>query len=687
MSVQVQSISIDYWNVTIFLFFLCSILILYRKYVRTEFFLPIIILRSLLYTLLFVLSLNIILNINYKRSKPAPTKIFIDNSLSVSYYKHLSSLSYIKSIEQFIKKIKNKNIPVEVFSFGETLDTVLNVNDIKINQNSSNISLVIKNLKNDKTKGKNRAIVFSDGQINRGVSPSSLSYNGISQIFAIGVGDLKPLVDVSIKSIELPPVIIKGENIDIKLLIESQGIIDENVNVSIFKKNSLVASKNIRLTGDGTVNEVLFLINSDEIGYLEYEVQVSVLADEINIQNNRELINLQVLKDRYQIAMITGAPTFNTKFLKELILNDKKNSLDHFIFKKDGLKPSLKSFWSNSYDLIIFDNHPTTINSEEWDSYIKILIKKLVAQKSNFAIIPGEETNYNSLEKHLNILDLNISKTINSTPNHTWSSLDYTSKENYPLFNMFENIATNSLPPFDPKVYFNNNQTSSFVIGEKKRIRYFYWNSDDFSIINYMTRNSNNSDFIKSVWREAVGWLLRTGGNENIFFRTNKNSYQQGEVVEVRGKAIGRLPVSIGDIYFTRNDSILSSKKIEYDRKNNEYYSSMIASSPGIVSYFIDNINGKSSNISSRSFRVKESHIELNNIFLNEKLLKSLSKNTGGKFYFWKDKEDLLVNFNQIKNETFNNEIFYLNRNTLFLMLILLLFIIEWIIRRKYGLI
>ena len=626
-------------------------------------------------------------NINYKLSEISPVKIFIDNSLSLSYYKQLSSLSYIASVEKFIEKIKAKNIPVEIFSFGETLDTVLNVNDIEINQNSSNISLVIENLKNDKVKGGNRAVIFSDGQINRGTSPSSLSYKGISKIFAIGVGDLKPLVDVSIKSIELPPVIVKGENIDIKLLIESQGIIDKNVNVSIFKKNILIASKSIRLKGSGTINEVLFLINSDQIGYLEYQVQVGVLADEINIQNNREIINLQVLKDKYEIAIITGAPTFNTKYLKELILNDNKNKLDHFIFKKGGLNPSLKFFWGKSYDLIIFDNHPTNINSEEWDSFIKIFIKKLVAQKSNFAIIPGKETNYKSLKKYLNILDVNISKTTEFISDYNWSSLDHTSKEKYPLFKMFNNELVKYLPPFNPKVLFNTNDTFSFVIGEKKRIRYFYWNSDNFSMLDYMLRNSDNSGFIKSVWRDASGWLLRTGGNGNVFFRTNKNSYQQGEVIEIKGKAIESFPTSIGNIYFTRNDSIIASKKIEYDRKNNEYYSSIIASSPGLINYHIDNLNGESSNINGGSFRVKESHIELNNIFLNEKSLNDLSDKTGGEFHFWKDKEDLLANFNQIKNETFNNELFYLKRNILFLILILLIITIEWIVRRRVGLI
>ena len=44
------------------------------------------------------------------------------------------------------------------------------------------------------------------------------------------------------------------------------------------------------------------------------------IADEINIQNNKQVFYIQVLKNIYRVAIITGAPNFNTQFLKNIFL-------------------------------------------------------------------------------------------------------------------------------------------------------------------------------------------------------------------------------------------------------------------------------------------------------------------------------------------------------------------------------
>ena len=143
--------------------------------------------------------------------------------------------------------------------------------------------------------------------------------HSIKPIHIIGVGDKNPLVDIAITSINAPPVIIKGENIEIEVLVSSYGIINKRVNVTINSKEKLLGSKILNLSGNGSIDKIRFLINPDETGEIEYTVQVNALPDEVNIANNKQIIPIQVLRDEYKIAIITGAPNFNTGLLKNIL--------------------------------------------------------------------------------------------------------------------------------------------------------------------------------------------------------------------------------------------------------------------------------------------------------------------------------------------------------------------------------
>ena len=95
----------------------------------------------------------------------------------------------------------------------------------------------------------------------------------------------------------------------------------------------------------------------------------------------------------------------------------------------------------------------------------------------------------------------------------------------------------------------------------------------------------------------------------------------------------------------------------------------------------------KSLIVSEGSVLVQESQIELNNVFLNEKLLQKLSDATNGSFYNWTERLSTLDNINKKSNkEIFQNKIILHNNRLLFIIIIFVL-TLEWLYRRKNGLI
>ena len=119
---------------------------------------------------------------------------------------------------------------------------------------------------------------------------------------------------------------------------------------------------------------------------------------------------MHVMKDEYNIALITGAPNYNTRFIKDHLSNSKNNNIDHFTFIGNQFKPSLKEFWKNNYEVIIFDNNPVHHNKNKWNSFLRVFTKKLISHNSSFFIIPGPETDFNSISNYLEIIDLEASE-------------------------------------------------------------------------------------------------------------------------------------------------------------------------------------------------------------------------------------------------------------------------------------
>ena len=136
------------------------------------------------------------------------------------------------------------------------------------------------------------------------------------------------------------------------------------------------------LSGQESINKIRFLIKPEQAGEVEYKVQVNALPEEINISNNKQVLPIQVLKNQYRIAIITGAPNFNTRIIKDILNNNEKFISDHFYLTNSGYSTSLKQFWDTRYDLILFDNLTYAFLDVSFDCLMLLSSKDLSFQAS-----------------------------------------------------------------------------------------------------------------------------------------------------------------------------------------------------------------------------------------------------------------------------------------------------------------
>ena len=181
---------------------------------------------------------------------------------------------------------------------------------------------------------------------------------------------------------------------------------------------------------------------------------------------------------------------------------------------------------------------------------------------------------------------------------------------------------------------------------------------------------------------------MRTNNEKNFYFRSIKNSYQQGEQISVVGKPIMEPNHSAeGYIHVFSNDSLINTKQLFYDSNKKNYEGKFWASKSGKLDYRIEMFDEEKSRIVSEGeIHVQESQIELNKVFLNELPLKKLANQTNGTFNLWDSREELINVIEKKIEKTMGNTRIVLKENIAILISLFILVSIEWFLRRRLGL-
>lgn len=624
--------------------------------------------------------------------------LYIDNSVSISYHPLLSFQTIKSELEQIIYSIIKKDAFYNLFSFSGNIKKIKNTESFDSSGSSTDIGKVLNHieLNQDNLAG---AVIISDGQNNNGINPKSLIKNIKVPVYTLGIGETKPLIDLSIESVDAPTVAVKGENVNIKATINSYGNLDEKVNVVLYSGKKMIGSKFLNISGQGSRNEARFIFTPLNLGENEYIVKVSSLSEEINIDNNQQKFLISVLKDHYKVALITGAPSFNTIVIKEYITNYPRVELDHYVLSKNGYAPSLKLFWSTPYQLIIFDNYPIDVLKSKTQ---KIYSKKITSEKASLLWIIGQNITSESAQSltpffHLDYVDENINSDKNSwyfTEDIINSSIIQGS-----LTNQKSNFA-DIFPPIttpykfnakhkkvNPIAYHESDEVIPVIfMGDVKNIRSIVWTSNDFSTVKYNISSNNN---FRDIWSNLFSWLLKTGGDRNLYFRLNKESYQQGEEILITGSSIqDNLSINNQAFITIMHDSMeVNSFELRFNPESNRWEGNFWAPKPGNYNYKIVINDGSSEPMEQiGKFIVEKSQIELNQVSLNLPLLTNISNGTGAEYYSWESRSVLVDKIKSVKNKTKIDKSVVLSENKWVMIILIILLTIEWVFRKRIGL-
>ena len=650
-------------------------------------------------SLLLLLVFDPILKITSTEKNEPKTLVFIDNSKSISEF---SPVEEIEKVNNFLNEL-NSNVShqIDFFTFGSELNKIENIDDIKLiyTSTSTEFESILNKIK--KTDNVASIIIISDGIVNMGKNPSN-DFNTLAMpIYTIGIGDTSTFADIIVERVNANDFIYAERETDIEIIIRNENLDEDGITIQLYDNDKLLNSKSVQLSKSG-INRIRFPYSSKTEGEHKLTAKVSSRINEQNKSNNSQSQLINVLASKKKITLLAGGPSAD---LSTIIKSIEKNE-DFEIFKIIEL--SHNNFYKNQSDInllkesdVIFLVGFPGVNSNP--DFIKSVSEVITVENKNIFLLLSNTTDFtkiSSLKDNIPFKIENISNDFNEvlvSQNNISSSLISSSGK---ITNDW-----NNLPPINiTKTKLTPKTTSEILLNDKSgTIPIIFSNNDGTkksvvvnasNIWRWKIKSTDDSQLLDNFILNSIKWLS-IGGEEQFFsvFIPKKN-YKLGEKIIFNANLYDEIfePLNNQEVVLTLNGP---TDGIEYSFSqiaDGIYEVEALMDEPGQYNYTAQLAdNPRKLKPVSGKIIVEPIELELVERKLNSRFLESISLTTGGKFSKM-DVTDFLIaeldkNYsNKIKYKLIDKELRLSNLEVI-LLIIVLLFSIEWIIRKVFRMI
>jgi hypothetical protein len=288
----------------------------------------------------------------------------------------------------------NEDYQVRFFSFGDQLraegganDPVGWLKDHQVTGKTSPIGAAVEEAV-ARHAGQEIAgvVVISDFAWAKGRDPiqtaRKLKIQGIP-VYPVAVGLPKP-PDVILRKVIAPEVVFKGDNVPIRVQIESHGFAGNTVELILEIDGESTVSQQIELENGLQFAELKF-VPKRESGSVQLDVSVSTLTGETSEENNSTSHAVQIIDEKIKVLYIEGLPRWEYRYLRWVLLRDPRLEVTFLMTKGDpALAASSPRHLARfpqvakdafKYDLIILGDVPATFFNDTQMELMEDLVK------------------------------------------------------------------------------------------------------------------------------------------------------------------------------------------------------------------------------------------------------------------------------------------------------------------------
>ncbi len=559
-------------------------------------------------------------------------------------------------------------------------------------------------------------LLISDGAYNDGENPVYMAETFGKPIFVIGIGDSTQPKDLVLKNIITNKIAFVNSTIPVNLNFSVNGYDEGEVKIKLLEDENEISEQTVKIYPEKKDYSVVFEYKPELPGDKKITFTADPLPGELTIKNNVSSEFVKVLENKRKISLFAGAPSPDVSFIIQNF-SDEQYEIHEFIQKQSG------EFYTQSgrkelreSELIILVGFPNRFTPNETIA----LINNELSKDKPLLFIPSFDLDYNKLKALEQFLPFNVLSTgkqeFKITPMVAENAIN-----NSLLKLNGEGIAEsywNELPPvFRTETFVKVKPESKILLGSKmnnveladpllmqrsfqnnKSVTFLAYGLYRWKLFGYAKELSKGRtetpDLYSTLLNNSIRWLSIDEERKNVVIKPVKQEFNQSESVEF-----------IAQIYDNAYNPIDNSfvkvviKKGEINKElnlspigNGKYLGTVTGLEKGDFSYSgYATLSDERLGIDEGRFTIGDTPLEYQNLQMNANLLRNISTVSGGKFYLPENAQSFrkdLENSGRYKPKaiTIRSDIDLWN-NPWLLAIAVVLFAIEWFIRKRSGMV
>jgi len=159
-------------------------------------------------------------------------------------------------------------------------------------------------------------VVVSDGRVTTGPIHVHDVEGAETPVFGLLVGSDPGIFDASIFSLNVSEPLFQGEEVPLRILLSGFGPDSSRVDVTVKLDEKITENRVITLDGNGTRMEIGSLLPAMRPGMHLVEVHVETGGEEFTTVNNTRSLYLKVRRSKRQVFLYSNSPDWDLTFLK-----------------------------------------------------------------------------------------------------------------------------------------------------------------------------------------------------------------------------------------------------------------------------------------------------------------------------------------------------------------------------------
>jgi hypothetical protein len=638
--------------------------------------------------------------------EPVLSQIFGDDStrLDVILIDNSRSSNLGNNEEEIRSIITNSGIGMindnyRTFTFGDKLKLLQGTDSLDFSGYETDLSSALKHLKRTfPDRDFNSITVISDGIFNTGGNPLYEARTFQAPFITFPIGDTIQKNDIVLKDVLFNNKAFTNSPVKIRSFINIHGYPAGLYDIKLKREGTVISSKVLNTTAGQFSYEAEFDVTETTPGKILYEVEAAHVDGELTYKNNAQKFFITYSDNKVNLLVVSGGPGYDNEFTGSIL----KRLGNYNITYRTAKSPT--EFYEGGIDakefpelsVIFLLNYPTSQTAASVSSDIAMNVK---THKVPVIFFAGKNTDYQKLNSFDELIPFNISR---PGSGEALFNLQPVGSQDNPLSKInglgstsqiFRNVS--GILPKPGSVTLATDKSS----GEPVMITRTSGDIKSTALLAYglwkwkLNPSSDGSKVMESLLQESINMTLQKEKKTRFRVYPEKDVFDYLENIIILAEVFDenynptRNAIVNGRLYENSGSKIAELKFNPDENKYISIYAPLLSNEYKVEADA--EVGGSFYAKDESRFVVDSINTEYLETASNYHELKELSLNTGGVFIDKENAGSLLSVIDSTENPFRNERVverflrFNLWENRYMLGLILLLFTIEWVLRKR----